>query len=160
VSVCIGWLAEMAVTLARQGLPPEEIVEQIEEARGRLRVLALLETLTFLQRGGRIGRAAALAGTLLSVKPILSVRDGEVTPVERVRTMQGAIRRLVELVQSEGPLERLGVVHADAPSNAAQVEDQLHMRYPDVAVDRGELGPVVGTHGGPGVVGVGFLLAR
>jgi DegV family protein with EDD domain len=160
VSVCIGWLAEMAVTLGRQEVPPAEIVEQIEEARGRLRVLALLETLAFLQRGGRIGRAAALAGTLLSVKPILSVRDGEVAPVERVRTMQGAIRRLVELVEAEGPLERLGVVHADAPSNAAQVEDQLHMRYPDVAVDRGELGPVVGTHGGPGVVGVGFLLAR
>jgi DegV family protein with EDD domain len=160
VSVCIGWLAELAVTLGGQGLPPGEIVEQLEETRRRLRVLALLETLSFLQRGGRIGRAAALAGTLLSVKPILSVRNGEVAPVERVRTMQGAIRRLVELVGAEGPLERLGVVHADAPANAAAVEDQLHGRYPDLAVDRGELGPVVGTHGGPGVVGVGFLLAR
>ncbi len=160
VSVCIGWLAEMAVTLSNAGLPPAEIVEQLEEVRGRLRVLALLETLVFLQRGGRIGRAAALAGTLLSVKPILSVRDGEVAPVERVRTMHGAIRRLVELVVAEGPLERLGVVHADAPANAAEVEDQLHARYPDLAIDRGELGPVVGTHGGPGVIGVGFLLAR
>jgi fatty acid kinase fatty acid binding subunit len=160
VSVCIGWLAELAISLANQGLPPAEIVRQVEEARGRLRVLALLETLTFLQRGGRIGRAQALAGTLLSVKPILSVRDGEVAPVERVRTMSGAVRRLVELVQAEGPLERLGVVHADAPANADDVEDQLHTRYPDLAVDRGELGPVVGTHGGPGVVGVGFLVAR
>jgi len=160
VSVCIVWLAELAISLANQGLPPAEVVEQVEEARGRLRVLALLETLTFLQRGGRIGRAQALAGTLLSVKPILSIRDGEVAPVERVRTMSGAVRRLVELVQAEGPLERLGVVHADAPANAADVEDQLHTRYPDLAVDRGELGPVVGTHGGPGVVGVGFLVAR
>jgi DegV family protein with EDD domain len=160
VSVCIGWLAELAISLANQGLPPSEIVQQVEEARGRLRVLALLDTLTFLQRGGRIGRAQALAGTLLSVKPILSVRDGEVAPVERVRTMSGAVRRLVELVQAEGPLERLGVVHADAPANAADVEDQLHTHYPDLAVDRGELGPVVGTHGGPGVVGVGFLVAR
>jgi DegV family protein with EDD domain len=160
VSVCIGWLAEQAVTLGNQGMPPDEIVARIEQTRGRLRVLALLETLTFLQRGGRIGRAAALAGTLLNVKPILSVRDGEVAPVERVRTMNGAIRRLVELVGAEGPLERLGVMHADAPANAAQVEDRLHARYPDLKVDRGELGPVVGTHGGPGVVGVGFLLAR
>jgi DegV family protein with EDD domain len=160
VSVCIGWLAELAVNLGHQGVPPVEIVEQVELTRQRLRVLAVLETLTFLQRGGRIGRAAALAGTLLSVKPILSVRDGEVAPVERVRTMNGAIRRLVELVESEGPLERLGVVHADAPATAAEVENRLHQRYMDVAVDRGELGPVVGTHGGPGVVGVGFLLAR
>jgi DegV family protein with EDD domain len=160
VSVCIGWLAEMVITLGGQGLAPVEIVEQIEEARGRLRILALLETLVFLQRGGRIGRAAALAGTLLSVKPILSVRDGEVAPVERVRTMNGALRRLVELVGAEGPLERLGVVHADSPANAAEVENQLHARYPDLTVDRGELGPVVGTHGGPGLIGVGFLLAR
>jgi DegV family protein with EDD domain len=160
VSVCIGWLAELAVTLATRGLPPADIVEQLEEVRGRLRVLALLETLTFLQRGGRIGRAAALAGTLLNVKPILSVRNGEVAPVERVRTMNSAIRRLVELVGSEGPLERVGVMHADSPANAAEVEDRLHMRYPDLSVDRGELGPVVGTHGGPGVIGVGFLLAR
>jgi DegV family protein with EDD domain len=160
VSVCIGWLAELAVTLVKQGLPPADIVLQLEEARGRLRVLALLETLTFLQRGGRIGRAAALAGTLLNVKPILSVRNGEVAPVERVRTMNSAIRRLVELVGAEGPLERVGVVHADSPAKAAEVEDQLHTRYPDLSVDRGELGPVVGTHGGPGVIGVGFLLAR
>ncbi|HEY1298179.1 MAG TPA: DegV family protein, partial [Chloroflexota bacterium] len=136
VSVCIGWLAELAISLAAQDLPAAEIAGRVETARSRLRVLALLETLTFLQRGGRIGRAAALAGTLLSVKPILSVRDGEVGPVERVRTMNGAVRRLVELVGAEGPLERLGVVHADSPAYAAEVEDLLHARFPEVSVDR------------------------
>ena len=160
VSVCLGWLAEMAATLARAGAALGDIVERLEEARGRLRILALLETLEFLQRGGRIGRAAALAGTLLAVKPILSVNDGEVAPVERVRTMNGALRRLVELVVAQGPVERLGVIDADAASNAAQVERQLRERYPDLGVERGELGPVVGTHGGPGLVGVGMLLAR
>jgi DegV family protein with EDD domain len=160
VSVCLGWLAEMAATLARAGAALGDIVERLEEARGRLRILALLETLDFLQRGGRIGRAAALAGTLLAVKPILSVKDGEVAPVERVRTMNGAVRRLVELVVAQGPLERLGVIDADAASNAAQVERQLRERYPDLRVERGELGPVVGTHGGPGLVGVGMLLAH
>ena len=160
VSVCLGWLAEIAADLARRGLALAEIVKRLEEVRGRLRILALLETLEFLQRGGRIGRAAALAGTLLSVKPILSVKDGEVAPVERVRTMQGALRRLVELVVAQGPVERLGVIDADAATNAAQVEKQLREHYPDQTVEGGELGPVVGTHGGPGVVGVGILLAR
>jgi fatty acid kinase fatty acid binding subunit len=160
VSICIGWLAEMAVTLANQGIPLDGIIERLDEARGRLRILALLETLTFLQRGGRIGRAAALAGTLLNVKPILSVRDGEVGPVERVRTMNGAIRRLVELVVAQGPIERLGVIHADSPTYADEVEELLHTRFPEVSIDRGELGPVVGTHGGPGVIGVGILLGR
>jgi DegV family protein with EDD domain len=160
VSICISWLAELAATLARKGLAHEDIVEQLTEVRGRLRILALVETLEFLQRGGRIGRAAALAGTLLSVKPILSVRDGEVAPVERVRTMNGALRRLVELVVAQGPIERLGVIDGDASTNAASVAAQLAERYPEVTLERGELGPVVGVHGGPGVVGIGMLLAR
>jgi DegV family protein with EDD domain len=160
VSICLGWLAEIAATLAQRGATPAEIVAQLEDARGRLRILALVETLEFLQRGGRIGRAAALAGTLLSVKPILSVRDGEVTPVERVRTMNGALRRLVELAVALGPAERIGVVDGDSASNATEVANQLRGHYPGLTIDRGELGPVVGTHGGPGVVGVGVLLAR
>lgn len=160
VSICVGWLAEIAVNKAAEGLGTADIVAHLEDVRGRLRILALLETLTFLQRGGRIGRAAALAGTLLNVKPILSVLDGEVAPVERVRTMKGALRRLVELVGAQGPIERLGVMHADSPANAQEVEQLLHARFPEIAMDRGELGPVVGTHGGPGVIGVGILLAN
>ena len=160
VSICLGWLAEMAATLAQQGVESAEIVSRLEETRGRMRILALVETLEFLQRGGRIGRAAALAGTLLSVKPILSVRDGEVAPVERVRTMNGALRRLVELAVGLGPAERVGVVDGDSETNATEVARQLAVHYPDLTIDRGELGPVVGTHGGPGVVGVGVLLAR
>jgi DegV family protein with EDD domain len=158
VSICLGWLAEMGARLAQQGLEPPAIVEKLEEARGRLRILVLLETLEFMQRGGRIGRAAALAGTLLSVKPILSIRDGEVAPVERVRTMKGALRRLVELVSAVGPLERLGVVDGDAAANTAEVEGQLKTHFPDLSIERGALGPVLGAHGGPGVVGVGMLL--
>ena len=159
VSVCMGWLAEMAATRGREGADLQTIVQEIEAARSRLRIFAVVETLEFLQRGGRIGRAAALAGTLLSVKPILSVRDGEVAPVERVRTMNGALRRLVELVEGLGAIERLGVVDADAAANAEQVAQQLKARHPDLEIDRGQLGPVVGTHGGPGVIGVGVMLA-
>ena len=159
VSICLGWLAEMAASLAQQGVTREAIVEKIEEARGRLRIFFVVDTLEFLQRGGRIGRAAALAGTLLSVKPILSIRDGEVAPVERVRTMNGALRRLVELVGALGPIERLGVVDGDAATNTAEAEHQFQARYPDLAIEHGALGPVLGVHGGPGVVGIGILLA-
>jgi fatty acid-binding protein DegV len=74
--------------------------------------------------------------------------------------MNGALRRLVELAVALGPVERLGVVDSDAQANATEVERQLRAHYPDLTIDRGELGPVVGTHGGPGVVGVGVLLAR
>jgi fatty acid kinase fatty acid binding subunit len=160
VSVCLGWLAQLATSLGQSGQEPTAIVQQLEEARSRMQIFALIETLDFMQRGGRLGRAAALAGTLLSVKPILNIRDGEVAPVERVRTMNGALRRLVELVVALGPVERLGVMDADAAGNAAQVDMLLRAHYPDLSLERGELGPVVGTHGGPGVVGVGVFLAR
>jgi DegV family protein with EDD domain len=160
VSIAISWLVELAARLALEGATAEEIVAQVEDARGRLRVLALLETLEFLQRGGRLGRARALAGTLLSVKPILSVRDGEVAPLERVRTMNSALRRLVELAVALRPLEKLGVIDGDAATNAAEVARQLQSHFPELTIDRGELGPVVGTHGGPGLVGVAVLLAR
>jgi DegV family protein with EDD domain len=159
VSICLGWLAETAAELSQAGLEPPAIVEKLEDMRSRMRILVVFETLEFLQRGGRIGRAAALAGTLLSVKPILSIREGEVAPVERVRTMKGALRRLVELVVAAGPLVRLGVVDGDAAANTAEVEGQLRTHYPDLTIERGALGPVLGAHGGPGVVGVGMLLA-
>jgi len=159
VSICLGWLAEMAASLAQQGFERQAIVEKLEEARGRLRIFFVVDTLEFLQRGGRLGRAAALAGTLLSVKPILSIRDGEVAPVERVRTMKGALRRLVELVAALGPIERLGVVDGDAAASTAEAERLFQARYPELTIERSALGPVLGVHGGPGVVGIGILLA-
>ena len=159
VSICLAWLVELAASLAEQGQPADAIVEQLHHARSRLRILALVETLDFLQRGGRIGRARALAGTLLSVKPILSVTDGEVAPLERVRTMKNALRRLVELAMGLGPVERVGVMDGDAGPNAGEVIRQFQAHVPQLQVERGELGPVVGTHGGPGVVGVGVMLA-
>jgi DegV family protein with EDD domain len=159
VSIALAFLVEAAAKMAQRGDGQATIVERIEEMKSRLRVFAVLETLEFLQRGGRIGRARALAGTLLNVKPILRVHDGEVEPVERVRTMNGALRRVVELVLGLGPVERVGVIDGDSAANAAQVEQQLRGHFPDLTIERGELGPVVGTHAGPGIVGVGLLLA-
>jgi DegV family protein with EDD domain len=160
VSIGISWLVELAAQLALDGVPPQEIVSRVESDRQRVRIYFVVETLEYLQRGGRIGRAAALAGTLLSIKPLLQIREGEVSPVERVRTMNGALRRLVEVTVALGPVERLGVIDGDAAANASDVERQLQGHYPELTIDRGELGPVVGTHGGPGVVGVGVLLGR
>lgn len=159
VSIGVAWLAELAARMAAEGASASDIVERVQQTSSRIRLIAVVETLDYLKRGGRIGRAAALAGTLLSVKPLISINFGEVAPLERVRTTNAALRRLIELVVKAGPVERLGVVDADAAASAELVRDQLRGHYPEVRIDRGELGPVVGTHGGPGVVGVGILLA-
>ncbi|HET6316759.1 MAG TPA: DegV family protein [Chloroflexota bacterium] len=157
VSIGISWLLELTARLSNEGVEPGEIIQRVEAERERIRIYFVVDTLEFLQRGGRIGRGAALAGTLLSVKPILQLHDGEVLPLERVRTMNGALRRLVELVVALGPVERIGVIDGDAETNASEVKRQLEAHFPELTISRGELGPVVGTHGGPGVVGVGVL---
>jgi DegV family protein with EDD domain len=159
VSIGQAWLVEAAASMGADGAEPGDIVQRLEQLKPRLRIFCVLETLEFLQRGGRIGRARALVGTLLSVKPILAVRDGEVHPVERVRTMAGAVRRMVELVVGLGSVERLCVIQGAAETHAQDIEHQLRARYPELTVEHGEIGPVLGTHAGPGVVGVGVLLA-
>lgn len=158
VSIGLGWLAELAARRAADGAALDAIAREVEARRSSVRVLALLDTLEYLKRGGRIGRAQALAGTLLNVKPIIAVRDGGVHPVERVRTRAAAVRRLVQLVRELAPLERVGVMHADAPVEADEVARLLEPHVPDISLDRGELTAVVGTHGGPGVIGVGVML--
>src|SRR5919202_3870849 len=102
VSIGQAWLVEAAARMGADGAEPGDIVQRLEQLKPRLRIFCVLETLEFLQRGGRIGRARALVGTLLNVKPILALRDGEVHPLERVRTMPGAVRRMGELVVGLG----------------------------------------------------------
>jgi DegV family protein with EDD domain len=159
VTLCQGWLIEAAARLASEGAGAEDIAAALAAMRPRLRLFAILSTLEFLQRGGRIGRAAALAGTLLNVKPILEVREGEVRPVERVRTLNAAIRRLVELIVGVGPIERLAVLHGAAGDSAHELERQLQPHFPNVPIEHGEIGAVLGVHAGPGVFGTALLLA-
>ncbi|HEY8476715.1 MAG TPA: DegV family protein, partial [Chloroflexota bacterium] len=92
LSLCLGWLAVEAARLARQDAPLAAVAEHVRRLLPRVNLYAALDTLEFLQRGGRIGRAQALIGSLLSVKPIVQIQDGEVAPVDRVRTRAAALR--------------------------------------------------------------------
>ena len=112
-------------------------------------------TLEFLRRGGRIGRASALLGSVLQVKPVLCIRDGLVTPLERVRTFDRALNRIVELTREVDRGKGLCVIvgHADAEADAERVARELEPLAETLMIQ--PLGPVVGAHAGPGVVGVG-----
>ncbi len=145
--------------LLERGTDDAAILGFVERHRREARCFVALDTLTYLQRGGRIGRAQALAGQLLSVHPVLEVSDGEVHPGTKVR---GAGRVLGELVRcvSEAVGDRVDmrllVVHADAPERAAALAALVAEALPGRHVDRIlPLGPAVGTHAGPGAVGVG-----
>jgi DegV family protein with EDD domain len=161
-SMAEGLLAELAVELAAAGRTAEEIVGILRQRVEDTRVMLVLDTLEYLRKGGRISGAQARMGTLLSVKPIIEVRDGLVHTVERVRTKGKARRRMIELLCT-GPLEKLVILHT-TEANVEAFRDDFMMAVPggiDPACVSIELvGPSVGPHLGPGCVGAVALYPR
>jgi DegV family protein with EDD domain len=135
----------------------EEAVASVNARVPRCRVLALLDTLRYLEMGGRLSRAQAVIGTMLDLKPILQVKDREIKPVDRVRTKTRAIGRMVEYFRSEGPVESVGVMHAQSPDEAAQIAARLRDELGDQEIVIGQIGCVLGTHVGPKAVGIVYI---
>jgi len=140
-----------------RGTSDEEVDGLVASFRRENGLLFTVDTLEFLARGGRIGRAAAFAGTLMHVKPILSIRDGEVLPVKRVRGNQKAMQEFVDTLRSETSDEpglRVGIAHADAPARGAELARMARDLRPQADIEiETMLGAVIGTHSGPGCVG-------
>jgi len=140
-----------------RGTTDEEIDALVERYKAEHGLLFTVDTLEFLARGGRIGRAKAFAGELLHVKPILSIKDAEVIPLKRVRGSRKAFQEFVEAVQTQtkdGPELRFGIAHAAAPERAAELEKMVRDLRPQAQIEiETKLGAVVGTHAGPGAVG-------
>ncbi|MGZ8439118.1 MAG: DegV family protein [Candidatus Limnocylindrales bacterium] len=155
-SMAEGLLAQMAVELAAEGRTAAEIAEVIEARAPDIVIYVALDTLEYLRKGGRISGAQAAIGTLLSVKPIIVVKDGVVSTGDKVRTRSKARERVIEMV-CERPVERLAIVHTLSPDVLA-FRDELLARIPDAPrvedVSIAVVGPSVGPHLGPGGVGV------
>lgn len=156
-STCLTMCMAYLCCVAAESPSLEEAVRRVEERIPKQRVLALLDTLRYLEMGGRIGKARALLGAVLDLKPILGLADGKVVPIERVRTRTKAVPRLIERLREDLPVERLAVMHAQAPDAADRIRAVLAAELPDVHVDVGELGAVLGTHVGPGCVGMAYI---
>jgi DegV family protein with EDD domain len=155
----LGWLAVVAARAARAGQSLNEIVRLVEAAKPRVRVFALLDTLEYLHRGGRMNRLVAVLGALLNVKPMLTVEGGDVLPLARVRSRRKAMARLASLVEELGPLAELAVLHSRARQTAGAFADRLSAYFPRQRMVIAEVGPVLGTHVGPNGLGVACLLA-
>jgi DegV family protein with EDD domain len=159
VSMGFGWLVIEAADLAARGATIDEIVAYLERRKRDQRVYATLETLDFLQRGGRIGRAAALLGSALQMKPIVAVRGGAVEPVERVRTFRRALDRILALSRQEMPFDKLAVMHLGAEQNAALLAEQILAEQPGLDIVFSQIGTVIGAYSGPGLVGIAGLVS-
>lgn len=159
VSMSLGLLTLAASEIAGQGATAEVVAQRISAMRDQVQTYFSVATLEFLRRGGRIGRASALLGSVLQVKPVLCIRDGLVTPLERVRTFDRALNRIVELTREVDRGKGLCVIvgHADAEADAERVARELEPMTETLMIQ--PLGPVVGAHAGPGVVGVGCYSA-
>jgi DegV family protein with EDD domain len=160
VSTGLGLLAVIAARLAQRRLDAPEIRTRIEAMRSRIHLLFVVDTLEYLARGGRIGQAQAWLGGLLGIKPILGVVNGEVVPVDRVRGGANAQPRLVALLKERVDPDRpviAGIGHAAAPEWAVRLRSLLHDSFKIAELLENEIGPVVGTHVGPGCVGAAIL---
>ena len=140
-----------------RGTTDEEIDELVARFRRDAGLLFTLDTLEFLARGGRIGRARTFAGQVLNVKPILTIQEGEVVPLKRVRGNQKAFMEFVRAFRADAPEGaglRVGIAHADAPDRAEALAEMVRRERPEAEIELSTtLGAVIGTHAGPGTVG-------
>lgn len=156
-SAAVALLALAIQRRLERGTTDEEVEALVQRYRREAQLVFTLDTLDYLARGGRIGRAAAWAGELLKVKPILTIRGGEVVPLKRVRGNRRAFREFVAMFEAgaeDGPELRTAIAHADAPERAESLEEMVSRTRPQAQLELvTTLGPVVGTHAGPGAVG-------
>ena len=158
-SMALGFMALEGARLAREGKDRKAVTERLQALVSKARVICVVDTLTYLERGGRIGKARALLGSLLNVKPILQLKDGEVVPLGRARGRPQALNRLVELLARDGRVSRLAIMHGAARADAEQLRERVASSYPDLDILLTEIGAVLGTHTGPGVIGFTYLAA-
>ena len=150
-------LVRAALDDIQAGDNAETVAAKAIRRRDKVTILVLLDTLTYLHRGGRIGRAQAFVGGLLNVKPLVAVRDGEVVPLARPRNRTKGFDLIVESVQARAPLRSLAVFHAAAAESVVELEARLSAALSKVTAVLGRIGPVVGAYSGPGGLGVACL---
>jgi DegV family protein with EDD domain len=127
-------------------------MDEVRQAIPRVRLLGVLDTLKYLLRGGRIGKSRALLGTLLNVKPLLTMRDGELLPAGLARTRTKGIERLFDFVKSALNVQEVAIVHSTAPDEASSLKERIGSIFAKERIHMARLGPALGVHGGPGTL--------
>tara|TARA_B100000315_G_C14572289_1_gene586215 strand:+ start:1096 stop:1956 length:861 start_codon:yes stop_codon:yes gene_type:complete len=158
-SAPLGLVLLAAARLAPDSDSHQQLAEQVRRDLHRTHCFFLLDTLEYLQRGGRIGKAQAFLGSVLGVKPILTIQGGEVHPMERPRNRERGIRRLVELARELAPLRQLAVVYSTEHEQAETLRGRLADLLPDDEIVISRFGPALGTYVGPGTLGVALTRA-
>jgi DegV family protein with EDD domain len=160
LAMALGFQVLAAARAANQGASLEECKRLVLDSLGKVGVVFVLDTLEFLHRGGRIGGAKRFVGTLLNVKPVLAIEDGLVVPLDSVRTQKKALERIIDLIEEKTAGQkniRLATLHANNADTARFILDKALERIPAVETVFSEVSPVIGTHAGPGAVGLAYM---
>ncbi|MGB9867593.1 MAG: DegV family protein [Bacillota bacterium] len=162
VSMGTGFLAIEAARAARQGLSVEEIVQKLDAIRSKLRVFAAIPTLKYLRRSGRVTQGQAILASLLSIKPVIEIVNGQVELVDKVRSYSRALERVVELaVKAAGRMPvHVAVMHANCLDEARRFAETVKQRLNVKQLLIGEVGAALAVHGGPGMIGIVFYPAE
>jgi len=156
VTMGLGMMSLMAAQMSKAGASLQQITEGIKQAINYTHLMGTFDTLKYLVIGGRIGKAKALLGSVLNVKPVLTMREGELHPVSNVRTHSKGVEKLVEFVKSALHVEELAVVHTTTPDEASSLKDRFLGIVESNHLHVARLGPALGTYGGPGMLAVAF----
>lgn len=158
-SMALGWTAVQVAEAIASGSSLDDAVALANNASERAVFIGMVDTLKYLVRGGRIGKAQGFVGSLLKVRPILTLREGEAHPLERARSRKKGIARIKALVEENAPLEKLAVLYTTDEIDAQDIANEVASLAPDGEPVVAQLGPVVGNYLGPGTLGLGMIRA-
>ena len=160
VAMGLGLIVVSTVEAARAGAGLDELVDFVHRAMARSHLICYFDTLKYLVKGGRIGRAQGFVGSVLSFKPILTTKDGVMSPITRLRSKAAGMDYLYNAVAGFPNIEALAVEHCTTPDDAEALVERLSSFFPRERIYRSTISPVVGTHAGPGALAVTVLEAE
>jgi len=160
VAMAEGLIVISAAKMVKEGANLDKVADMARKAVSRSHLIAYFDTLKYLAKGGRIGKAKGLLGSLLSFKPILTVRDGEMAPLTRVRSLNAGLDYLYNVAASASKIEGLAVEHATTIGDADKLVERLSAIYPKENIYRSVISPVIGTYSGPNALALTVLEAE
>ena len=156
VSIANGLIVMEAAKIATSGKGLQQVAAETRQLIPTVHLLILFDTLKYLAKGGRIGKAKALLGSVLNVKPLLTVKDGELVPAGQVRTRSMGIQRLFDFARNAADIQDLAVLHSTTPDDAQILAERIGAIFPKARIILARVGPGIGVHAGPGVLAICF----
>ena len=150
----LGYLAIAAAEAAKSGASLDDLIKLMRTLIPHVYLVFFVETPEYLHRGGRLGKAQAMLGSMLNIKPLLAIEDGEIVPLEKVRTRQRALEKLCEFTLEFSRVRKMTILHADNEPDVKDLTEKIREHLPNIAIEVAAYGPVLATHVGPDALGI------